>query len=211
MKNVTLWALCLLLAACGLGETGAAQLVARGFPAATGDAADEYAVLRHQGRATMIFANEAAGTSAEFVEVASRGGTHSWRNAANIGLVTRDGFLLATRGLGHDAMAIDPGAAVVLVLTGQNGNSQRLHEELNGDDRVRRHAFTCEIRTQGNRDIEIGGKSVSTRLMAENCFSATGPSFTNLYWVRAGRVMQARHWVSAGFGTLAMRAPSVRG
>jgi len=159
----------------------------------------------------MIFANEAAGTSAEFVEVTSRGGTQSWRNEGNLGVVTRDGFLLATRGLGHDAMAIDPGAAVALVLAGNSGVSQRVHEELDGDDHLIRKSYACTVENRGPRDIAIGAHDVATRLMAETCTGGAGPGFTNLYWVRSGRVLQARHWVSAGFGTLAMRAPSGRG
>lgn len=211
MRNLIHLALCLSLGACASGDPEAARLVARALPAPTGVARADYDALRRKGAATMIFANEAAGTSAEFVEVTSRGGTKSWRNDGNLGVVTRDGFLLATRGLGHDAMAIDPGAAPQLVLAGQGGVSQRVHEELDGDDHLIRQSYACTIENRGPRDIPVAGRHVATRLMAETCAGEAGPGFTNLYWVRAGRVLQARHWVSAGFGTLAMRAPSEQG
>lgn len=196
-----------LLPGCVAPVTGDAPWLTAGrlAPPRPGLQVGEFAALRAERAPMLLVSVERDGRAAVFLRQGAAGGVERWRSIDNVGLSLRSGMLIATRGLGDDAMSIEAGDAAALVMAGGQGRITRIHRRLDGADRTVIDAFVCDIAPRGPRRILLGGARRDSRLVAEDC---RGPkaAFTNLYWTIDGRVVQSRQWVSPGTGTLALRS-----
>ena len=135
-----------------------------------------------------------------------RDGIDTWLTPDGATLIMQQGMLVGTRGFGAGLMASDIDQPLAMVLSGQQGMSERFLTFLNGNDEVNTRTYLCEIENRGGRQISIGGKPVQTRLMAENCRSLD-QTFLNLYWISGSgnRIVQSRQWAGDYTGVITTR------
>ena len=130
--------------------------------------------------------------------VARNAGTVTWMTLDEVTVSTRDGLIVATRGLGHDLMSAD--LSQVRAALPEGGRATRVHYRLEGENRTEALRFACTIRPEGREMLDIAGRRVATRRVSERCEGPSG-SFTNRYWIDgAGRVAQSRQWLLPEIG-----------
>lgn len=195
----------LVLGAC----TPGAHPISASFEAAfgigrVGTSPDAFAALRASGAPVMLAGIEKEGRAVAMLRSASRGGIETWRSIDNVTLSLRDGIVIASRGLGDDLLIGDPGAAGAVVAAAGSARNIRIHRYLDGTDGVMIVSYVCDMAPRGARKITMNKQQVDTVLVEEKCFAPSG-GFTNLYWTRAGQVVQSRQYLSAGMGALALR------
>lgn len=135
-----------------------------------------------------------------------KGALRTWRAADDAQFVTRDGVLIATRGLGYDL-----GSSRVLSVL----NAVEQRSPVSGphnyfvkgyDNRATRIDLECEMQSLGAQRIDIVGQVHDVVHLRENC---TGPDLTvtNDYWVDRGdsTIWQSRQWGGPDIGYLRMR------
>lgn len=121
----------------------------------------------------------------------------------------RDGFLIATRGLGGDLMSSEMTEVSTLVLSRQEGRATRHASLLNGEDRIELRSFVCDIRADRQDGIETIRGLVQATLMIEDC-AARDLRVVNTYWVSGlGEIVSSRQWAGefAGPATFIMIDP----
>ena len=143
-----------------------------------------------------------------------------WRTLDNIILTTRDGVLVATRGLPNDLLG-----ASALVRDGTRGptcSGQRMYEVAALDNASVKFPLACQIEDLGAERIEIVELHFDTRHLREVCeLTGAGPGdefwqpggdagltrVVNDYWVdsRTGRIWQSRQWAGPKTGYLRIR------
>ena len=134
------------------------------------------------------------GSSGVFFEVARREGVVTWRAPDESAIITEDGLLKSTFGLGFDLVSADVADISPLILNGENGTGIRVHRYLDGENQIVPRAFRCEIRTSET----AAGRS---RLI-ETCFGAD-LSFENDYVLAAdGGILTSRQWVGPQVGLI---------
>ncbi|HET7086134.1 MAG TPA: YjbF family lipoprotein [Rhizomicrobium sp.] len=129
------------------------------------------------------------------------GGELLWTSAAHVVIVTRDGRIVRTVGLGHDLSAFNarnnaalpaPAAAIKAPFT-----STRLEDfsELG----LYGIQLSCSARLAGRQSIKILGQAISTMRVDESCRAATPEwVFTDSFWVDSdnGLVWRSRQHVN---------------
>lgn len=135
-----------------------------------------------------------------------RAGFDTWLSPDGATLVMRQGMLVAMHGFGAGLVASEIDQPLTMVLSGQEGASERFHSYLDGNDEINTRTYLCEIENRGMREVFIGGKPTRTRLMAEQCRSLN-QSFLNLYWVggSGNRIVQTRQWAGDYLGVFTTR------
>lgn len=135
-----------------------------------------------------------------------RGNFRYWLGADGSLIITENGMLFGTRGLGAGLLTSDLSEPRALVLNGRAGVSDRFHTFLNGDDNAVTRTYRCTITPRGAREVNLGGQIAATSLMREECKSLD-QSFVNLYWVDISRkeVVQSRQWTGDFLGNLSTR------
>lgn len=124
----------------------------------------------------------------------------TWLTPDGISLTNRGGFLIATRGLGHDLMVADVSGVQVAIASG-GGTATRTHEYLDGNDQIQTERYSCTITRDGAQTIEIFERRYATTAYSENCNGSS--NFTNRYWIDGkGVVWRAKQWVSPAIGYL---------
>ncbi len=127
-----------------------------------------------------------------------------WRSEDNATLATRNGVVIATRGLGNDLLSgtfpvqgDSPGPA---------GGGERVQMISGRDNRALRLVLQCELRDLGPAPVEIVELVHPTRHLQERC-TGPGGEIVNDYWFddRAGIVWQSRQWAGPGIGYLRIR------
>ncbi len=143
---------------------------------------------------------------AAFMRLTSRNGVENWIGANNVSIDFRSGFLVGSRGLGGDLMAADVTQSVTLVLGGGNGLSKRFHSYLDGEDQIVTRSYVCKINSRGTREVDLGKRVATTRLMEERCQNGD-QRFQNLYWVELGSrsIVQSRQWAGDYIGAITFR------
>ncbi len=143
---------------------------------------------------------------AAFLKAEERNGIGSWVSIDNVNLSLRNGFLVATRGLGGDMMSADVGEVQAAILFDFPGYYPRFQSYLDGENQVVIRSFVCKVASRGAREVDLGPFTARTRLMEEDCKSSD-QSFVNLYWVDdgTGEVRQSRQWASPRLGPIAIR------
>lgn len=127
-----------------------------------------------------------------------------WRSEDNATLATRNGVVIATRGLGNDLLSStipvrgdSPGPA---------GGGERVQMISGLDNKALRLVLQCDLRDLGPEPVEIVELVHPTRRLQERC-TGPGGEIVNDYWVdgRAGIVWQSRQWAGPGIGYMRIR------
>lgn len=127
-----------------------------------------------------------------------------WRTEDDVSIATRNGVVIATRGLGGDILSStvqvsgdspgpSSGGERVLMIRGLDNTEQRL-------------SLSCDLEDLGPDPIEIVELVHPTRHLRETCDGAGG-QIVNDYWAdaRAGLVWQSRQWAGPQIGYMRLR------
>ncbi|UWQ93505.1 YjbF family lipoprotein (plasmid) [Rhodobacteraceae bacterium M382] len=131
-----------------------------------------------------------------------------WRTGDDATLTTRNGILVATRGLGADILSSD--VRVSGDQPGPVGGGSHVQLIRGGDEQALRLSLICEISDKGSQTLEIVGRRHVTRHVQQSCTGAGG-AITNDYWVdpRANVVWQSRQWAGPEIGYIRLRRLSL--
>lgn len=197
----------LALGACGQASgfgdwrEGVANQVGGPMPG-VGDDEAEIQRLDAAGAPYMSYSLPAYGVSTNLIEMGTRDGVSVWRSLDNIQVHTREGIIIATRGLGFDLIAADPGEAATLIRSGQNGSTERSWRHLDGQGQLVNRRWYCEIEPAGIEAIRQG--SSQARRVEETCYGQYG-EFTNTYWVAGGTIVRSAQYVGADLGVIELQ------
>lgn len=135
-----------------------------------------------------------------------------WRTGDNITLATRNGVLIATRGMGGDILSAS------VQVAGERPGPARGGEKILSiralENKAVHLALACDLADLGPERIEILGHAHATRHLRETCRggiagvgSGSPGTVVNDYWVdaRAGLVWQSRQWAGPDIGYLRLR------
>lgn len=125
----------------------------------------------------------------------TRAGVKNWLSPEGISISTRDGLLIATRGLGGDLLASDVGETQAMIAAGNIGITTRFHTFISGADEAVTRTYVCELALHGTQTITISTQQIATRVLIENCQSLD-QEFSNLYWVVGAEnlIIQSQQW-----------------
>lgn len=136
-----------------------------------------------------------------FTRVSRNNDLMTWVSDEGESLTLQDGVAVATRGLGNDLMGADLDQVHPALVRG-SGNAVRIHDYLDGEDKIESRKYACEIATVRSAVIEIFEVKHQTRIISETCTGDRG-SFRNLYWIdAAGMIWQSRQRVSERVGAV---------
>jgi hypothetical protein len=134
------------------------------------------------------------------------GSVRLWRSEDGAQLVTRNGVLINTRGLGGDLIAAQPS------LRGTAGpasglHTLRVHDGNKGQATV---SLRCDVVDMGAKTIEIIERNHSTRHVQQRCEGPGAPFegvVVNDYWIDSARpiIWQSRQWAGPTVGYLSLR------
>jgi len=200
-------ALAVLAGCSGSGSlVDRAILIAAGEPAQAALPAGQFpprfaALVADTSVPLLVVTVESRGQSGRLLLENTINGVDTWLSADMSALMTEDGMLQGTRGVGSELFAAEISEPKRLILSGRTGYSDRLHSNLEGNDRIDTRTYRCLVESKGSSVINLEIGSVPTRVMAEDCKSLD-QSFTNTYWVSSntGAIVQARQWAGAELG-----------
>ena len=158
---------------------------------------------RIDGSATdlLLFAPVSEDVASVFAAASLNRGMQTWVSDEDKSLSLRNGVIIATRGLGNDVMATDISQVYPALVRG-SGRAVRTNDYLDGEDRIVRQQYTCEIATLRRELIAIFQRKHETRVIRETC-TGEDVSFRNLYWIdAAGLIWQSRQWISPRVGAV---------
>lgn len=122
-----------------------------------------------------------------------------------VSLSMRDGVILATRGFGDDLMSAR--TPTLRQLTSGARSYQRSYELLDGLNRLQEYTAGCNVEPSGTEPVSLLGRIITTRVIAETCVIDAG-RIDNRYWISpAGKVVQARQWISPSIGFIEILLP----
>ena len=115
-------------------------------------------------------------------------------------------MLTSTKGFGSGMAGSDVSQSTRLILSGGDGQAERFHTFLNGNDEIELHAYRCRITTIGTETVLLRGNPVATEKRQERCYGLA-ESFTNIYWVQnsTGRIVQSSQWTGDFLGNMTMK------
>lgn len=141
------------------------------------------------------------GPSVLMVETDSSEGVTRWRTIDNAQVFLRDGLLIGTRGLSFDLMTADVAEASAAIHQMRAARVTRIHNYLNGQDKLRIRAFLCDVRPAGQETIKLlNDVAILGQRVDETCHGAADDEFTNQYWLGGGRILQSVQFISEGAG-----------
>lgn len=112
----------------------------------------------------------------------------------------QSGFLIATRGLGQDLMAVEVEGFGSALASG--GRYSRQMEWLNGRDQFERVSFDCTVTPVANETVTVLGRGYSAVRHDDVCVGG-GLQFTNSYWIDSSKQLrQTKQWISRQTGYL---------
>jgi len=148
---------------------------------------------------------ERSGAIATLVQTATNGAHVTWTTADGVALITRDGVLSGTRGLGLDLMSSDTAETRAALAMHHSGHARRTMHWLNGADRMLAARYQCTIARVGAARLTLVGRATATRHLHEICTGSQN-HFRNDYWIgRGGVIWQSRQWVSPTVGHLTIQ------
>ena len=133
----------------------------------------------------------------------------TWRTQDDITLSTRNGVLIATRGLGEDMLT--SAVPVAGDRPGPARGGEKVHDIRALDNKVVHLRLICELNDLGPETIEIVGQRHATRHLRETCVGGqagdgrSAGRVINDYWVDSGITWQSRQWAGPGSGYLRLR------
>lgn len=127
-----------------------------------------------------------------------------WRTEDDITVATRNGVVIATRGLGGDILSSS--VQVAGDAPGPSGSGERVLMIRALDNQEVALAMTCEVEDLGPEPVEIVELVHPARHLRERC-EGGGGAVTNDYWVesRTGIVWQSRQWAGPVIGYMRLR------
>ncbi len=160
--------------------------------------------LEASGTPVMAVSDPTLGIATFMTPIGTNSGVITWANPAHQTVSTRNGVILATRGLVTDLMSADAPSAEQL-RSGQ-GTYRRVNYILDGADRTRGLEMTCRLSVSKGETIAILGKSYVADRIDEVCKGAAG-EMTNVYWFdESGVIRQSRQARSPGVENLLLQA-----
>ncbi len=123
---------------------------------------------------------------ASLVAAAQNQGATTWLDATGVSLVTRDGIVLATRGLGNDLMASDISGSLAATQSASSDSYTRVQRYLNGEGQLITLNLRCSARRAGTR--------------VEELCEAPETTIQNWYQISAGRVTGSKQWIGPDIG-----------
>lgn len=129
-----------------------------------------------------------------------------WRTENDVSLTTRDGVLVATRGLGNDMISSDS-RAIRASLAGRapgQGARPQIYSAL--DNKPVEMDLVCEIADLGRETIVIVERRHVTDRFRETC-TLEGGTVVNDYWIdsRGSTVWRSRQWAGPWIGYVEIR------
>ena len=142
-----------------------------------------------------------SGTVTLMQQTGTNGGEATFTSDAGASATFEDGGLVATRGLGPDLMGAEVSGTLGALRAG-GGEARRVHDYIDGLDRIVRREYACRIAPMGPATIEVLQRRHETTRFDETCV-AGAVRFTNTYWIDpAGVVRKSRQLVSPPLGYL---------
>ena len=134
------------------------------------------------------------GRSGTFFETVKTGQHTTWRALDGSALVTQNGLLTATFGLGFDLISADVSDTWSRLRDTRSGETTRIHRYLDGENQVVTRAFRCEV--------SFSQRSSQTNLATEVC-RGSDVSFANTYDIlRDGKILTSLQWIGPELGFL---------
>lgn len=138
------------------------------------------------------------------IPLAANLGVVQWTDVAGGGLLTRDGVLVGTRGLGHDLLQADVSGLLAALRAGGTRDVPRLELRLRPDNVVERTRWVCDVVRAGRERIALAivDRAVDTDRFEERCRSGEA-TLVNRYWIDdSGRIRRQDVVVGPEFGVL---------
>ncbi len=124
----------------------------------------------------------------------------SWGSSERRSVTTRNGLIVATRGLGNDLMSSDVDDTLNLVSRREAGHAKRVQRYLDGNHTIVAIEADCTIQKGGATEVQMGAGKRAAVEMIESC-NAGERSFRNTYKVASdGRILQSDQWLGEPFG-----------
>lgn len=142
--------------------------------------------------------------NATLVVVGDNAGHRTWVAPDGIMLITKDGILTGTRGLGRDLMVSNTNAVLPALRAG-TGIVAREMSRIDDEGHVTPTRYSCAVTRGGPQQVDLISRTVATQLVTETCESAAGDRFVNRYWLDAGgRIRQSDQWAGPLYGNILM-------
>jgi hypothetical protein len=154
------------------------------------------------GTPVLLAVAREADLGSTLVPVAANLGTVQWVDIAGGGLLTREGVLVGTRGLGPDLLNADISGLLAALRVGGGQAVPRLELRLRPDNVVERTRYSCDIVRVGRERLTYLGRSFDTDRFEERCRNGAD-SVVNRYWIDdSGQLRQQEVLVSPQFGIM---------
>ena len=132
--------------------------------------------------------------AAVMAEVARNGGVTTWQGNDGVGLSTKSGLLISTRGIGFDLMSSSVEGPLAMITGQGTGTAIRDHRHLDGEDQEVLTRFECTYLH-------------SKHHVSENCASKK-LTITNQYWFdQSGDIWRSQQWVGVRNGYILLEIP----
>ncbi|KIC49675.1 YjbF family lipoprotein [Tateyamaria sp. ANG-S1] len=137
---------------------------------------------------------------------AGPGTLRTWRSANDVQITLRSGVIAATRGTAYDIGSVDADTAVKAIQQRTPISGKHTLYVKNGNNGIDEIPLDCEMRTAGNEDLVIVGRSFPVVHLQENCTGWKGVVAFD-YWVdrRDSTVWQTRQWSGPELGYVRTR------
>ena len=135
-----------------------------------------------------------------------KGNVTVWYTTDLSQLVTRNGLVTGTRGLGSDLVSSDYVQTLSAIAAG-GGTAQRRLNLTNDLDQSIQVSLACQIKDVGPETLEIVEVTFATRHLRETC-TYSGGTIENDYWVDSGdstKVWKSRQWLGPETGWIKLR------
>ena len=126
--------------------------------------------------------------------IAQNGNVITWQAQDGVGISTKAGLLLSTRGIGFDLMSSSVDGPLAMITGHATGTAIREHRHLDGEDQLVLTRFECTYLR-------------SKDYVAESC---SNPKLTieNQYWLdQSGDIWRSKQWVGAKNGYMLLENP----
>jgi hypothetical protein len=125
--------------------------------------------------------------AAVVVAVAQNGGVTPWQAGDGVGVSTKSGLLISTRGIGFDLMSSSVDAPLAMIKGQGTGTAIREHRHLDGEDQEVLTRFECTYLH-------------SKHHVSESCTSKK-LTITNQYWLdQSGDIWRSQQWAGVRNG-----------
>lgn len=157
---------------------------------------DEMNRLQAEGAARMILRIAKFDHAVTLLEAGARDGVRRWRGTDNAQIYTKDGIIIATRGLGlEDLMSADTGGAAGAITraaaSGAGAQITRIHRLPDGEERLAIRSYICDVTPGQPERIRVGETQwIMATQVTETCHSPGG-GFLNRHWVAHGQIVQS--------------------